>query len=94
MINRDNYKAMCGYLRYVADVLMRDDTTLERHESMLKHVLRWLDDSPLNSAPNKRPVLALYLVNTGCVDGTELTEMGIKRICLIFPPLRGEEVKP
>ncbi len=81
MINRDNYKAMCGYLRYEAEVLMRDDTTLERHESMLKHVLRWLDDYSLNSAPNKRPVLALYLVNTGCVDGTELTEVGIKRIC-------------
>jgi hypothetical protein len=51
MINHDNYKAMCEYLRYETEVFVLDDATLERHESMLKHVLRWLDGMPLNDAP-------------------------------------------
>ncbi len=81
MINHDNYKAMCEYLRYETEVFMLDDATLERHESMLKHVLRWLDDMPLNDAPRQRPVLAVYLQKAGGADGKELSEIGIKRIC-------------
>ena len=81
MINHDNYKAMCEYLRYETEVFMLDDATLERHESMVKHVLRWLDYMPLNDAPRQRPVLAVYLQKAGGADGNELSEIGIKRIC-------------
>ena len=72
---------MREYLRYETEVLLLDKATLERHELMLKHVPRWLDDTAFNEAARKRPVLTRYVLKAGYVDRGELCETGLKRIC-------------
>ena len=74
MICRDNYHLAREYLRYLSEVRQRDSTTVYRHKSWLNHTLQWLDDVPLSTAPEKRPILPRYLL-----DVTRMTPNGIKR---------------
>lgn len=62
MINRDNYLMVKKYLDYKRIVQQRDEKTVARAWSTLKHVLRWLDSLALENALDKRPTLPEYLL--------------------------------
>ena len=63
MILRDNWKTAKKYLEYRQVVLQNDHKTIRSGWIALKHILQWLDNMPLGSAPRKRPTLPEYLLH-------------------------------
>lgn len=51
---------------------------------MLKHVLRWLDDTAFNESAQKHPVLTRYLLRAGCVDRATAVAVEMRRIDCLF----------
>jgi len=60
MINRDNWKQTKIYLAYLAEVKQLDEGTLISVRSQLRHLLEWLDATPLSRAPDVRPTFPRY----------------------------------
>ncbi len=76
MINRDNYQAVAGYLKYFSEVMQRDRETVKRSRIMLAHLLRWADETPFTQATTIRPVFPKY------VSGSGLVAVGVKKVCI------------
>jgi site-specific recombinase XerD len=61
MINRDNWKQIKMYMAYLAEVKQLDEGTVTSVRSQLRHMLEWLDDTPLAKAPDVRPTFPRYV---------------------------------
>lgn len=62
MINRENYKIVLAYLDYSKSIRQSSDLTISNKWGHLKHVLKWLDDKPLNQAGKVSPFFPEYLL--------------------------------
>ena len=79
MISRDNWKLVKKYLDYRLNVLQQDTKTIRSGWVALKHLLQWLDATPLKNAPKVRPTLPDYLLharNDGKPDQLSPAHMG------------------
>ena len=61
MINRNNYRDVKQYLRYLEEVRRLDAKTLDKRWLWLRLLLEWADDLPLSRAPRKRPSFPIWL---------------------------------
>ncbi len=73
MINRDNYHAVMGWLKYLADVKQVSPATLKVRRAQTRHILEWADETPFADAPKIKPSLPRYLAQAdGNRDGKPL----------------------
>lgn len=61
MVNRENYLLIRSYLHYMSHSKMVASVSVRRYWFYLRHLLLWLDETPLVEAPEKSPVFPRYL---------------------------------
>ena len=61
MVNRENYLLIRSYLHFLAHSKMVAAESCRRYWFYLRHLLLWLDETPLAKAPEQSPVFPRYL---------------------------------
>lgn len=68
MINRENYLLTREFLRHVQHDLQASERSIHRYENNVNHLLKWLNDKPLQDAPAMRSTFPDYLASL-CSNG-------------------------
>ena len=61
MVNRENYLLIRSYLHYMSNSKMVAAVSVRRYWFYLRHLLLWLDETPLAKAPEKSLIFPRYL---------------------------------
>lgn len=79
LINRRNFQDTREYLRYYAEVLQNKPRSVDFSRSAVDHLLRWATSTPLQRAPEIRPVFPQYLSDLGKAADYERKLLNIAR---------------
>ena len=62
IIHRENWLAVCAFLKYNEQVLQLDPKTVKRKRTHLRHLLEWAGNLPFAQAVSIRPTFPAYLI--------------------------------
>ncbi len=79
MVNRDNYHLRNEFLKYLREVRQRDEKTVGRYDSYLRHTLLWADETSLAEAHMISPSLPEYLKTVTTKQGKTLAQESVDK---------------
>jgi len=79
MVNRENYRLVKSYLRYLSEVTQLNAKSVERYWFYLRHLLLWADETALRLAATVTPAFPAYLAGVR-LNGETLHPTTLKKI--------------